>query len=125
MQVRVLLYCFSTTIIKFSHKFNYEKSDFKTTFPANICCCRYGSNGSGPGNGEGFVFNFNSVKDRIKGVHMHELHDPAYPYRLFFKLLAESGFKGYCNAEIGRVSSEPVEFMKCYRGLFLALQNAI
>lgn len=75
--------------------------------------------------GEGFVFNFNSVKDRIKGVHIHDLHNPAYPYRLFFKLLAESGFKGYCNAEIGRVSCEPVEFMKCYRGLFLALQNAI
>lgn len=75
--------------------------------------------------GEGFVYNFNSVKDRIRGVHMHDLHDPDYPYRLFFKLLAESGYKGYCNAEIGRVSCEPVEYMKCYKGLFLALQNAI
>ncbi|MBN2633619.1 MAG: sugar phosphate isomerase/epimerase [Bacteroidales bacterium] len=75
--------------------------------------------------GEGLVYNFNSVKDRIRGVHMHDLHDPAYPYRHFFKLLADSGFSGYCNAEIGRVSCEPVEYMKCYRGLFLALQNAI
>lgn len=75
--------------------------------------------------GEGLVYNFNSVKERIKGVHMHDLHDPAYPYRHFFKLLSDSGFKGYCNAEIGRVSCEPLEYMKCYRGLFLALQNAI
>ena len=75
--------------------------------------------------GEGLVYNFNSVKDRIKGVHMHDLHDPTYPYRLLFDLLAGSGYKGYCNAEIGRVSCEPVEYMKCYRGLFLALQNAI
>jgi sugar phosphate isomerase/epimerase len=75
--------------------------------------------------GEGLVYNFNSVKDRIKGVHMHDLHDPSYPYRQLFRLLSDSGFKGYCNAEIGRVSCEPVEFMKCYKGLFLALQNAI
>ncbi len=75
--------------------------------------------------GEGLIYNFNSVKDRIKGVHIHDLHDPSYPYRHFFKLLADSGFKGYCNAEIGRVSCEPIEFMKCYKGLFLALQNAI
>lgn len=75
--------------------------------------------------GEGLVYNFNLVKDRIKGVHMHDLHDPAYPHRHFFKLLSESGYKGYCNAEVGRVSCEPVEFMKCYKGLFLALQNAI
>ncbi len=75
--------------------------------------------------GEGLEYNFNLVKDRIRGVHMHDLHDPSYPYRQLFALLAESGFKGYCNAEIERVSCEPVEYMKCYKGLFLALQNAI
>lgn len=74
--------------------------------------------------GEGFAYNFNSVKDRIKGVHLHDLDDPKYPYRLFFKLLSESGYKGYCNAEVGQ-SCEPVKFMKYYRALFLALQNAI
>ena len=75
--------------------------------------------------GKGLEYNFNSVKDRIKGVHMHDLHDPSYPYRHFFKLLSDSGFKGYCNAEVSRVSCEAVEFMKCYKGLFLALQNVI
>jgi sugar phosphate isomerase/epimerase len=70
------------------------------------------------------VANFNSVKDRIKGVHMHDLTDETYPYRLFFSLLSESGYKGYCNAEVDQ-SCEPIKFMKYYRALFLALQNAI
>jgi len=74
--------------------------------------------------GEGFIANFNLVKDRIKGVHMHELTDPKYPYRLFFKLLSDAGYKGYCNAEVDQ-SCEPIRFMKYYRSLFLALQNAI
>jgi sugar phosphate isomerase/epimerase len=74
--------------------------------------------------GEGFEYNFNLLKDRIKGVHMHELYNQNYPYRLFFKLLSESGFRGYCNAEVDQ-SCEPVKFMKYYRALFLALQNAI
>jgi sugar phosphate isomerase/epimerase len=74
--------------------------------------------------GEGFEANFNSVKDRIKGVHMHELTEEKYPYRLFFKLLSDSGYKGYCNAEVDQ-SCEPVRFMKYYRALFLALQNAL
>lgn len=74
--------------------------------------------------GEGFEYNFNLLKDRIKGVHMHELYNQNYPYRLFFNLLSESGFQGYCNAEVDQ-SCEPVKFMKYYRALFLALQNAI
>lgn len=75
--------------------------------------------------GNGLEYNFNLVRDRIKGVHIHDLHDPSYPYREFFRLLSASGYNGYCNAEIGRVSCEPVEYMKVYRGLFLALQDAL
>jgi len=75
--------------------------------------------------GNGLEYNFNMVKDRIRGVHIHDLHDSSYPYRDFFRLLSSAGYKGYCNAEIGRISCEPVEFMKVYKGLFLALQNAI
>jgi sugar phosphate isomerase/epimerase len=74
--------------------------------------------------GEGFIANFKSLKNRIKGVHLHELTDPKYPYRLLFKLLSDSGYKGYCNAEVDQ-SCEPIRFMKYYRTLFLALQNAI
>jgi sugar phosphate isomerase/epimerase len=73
--------------------------------------------------GDGLEHNFNLVKDKIRGVHMHALHDE-YPYREFFKLLRESGYQGYCNAEINE-SCEPITLMKYYRGLFLALQDEL
>jgi sugar phosphate isomerase/epimerase len=73
--------------------------------------------------GEGLEKNFNMIKDRIRGVHMHEFYS-GYPYLAFLKLLRESGYKGYCNAEIDS-SCEPVRLMKYYKALFLALQNAI
>ena len=73
--------------------------------------------------GEGLEKNFNMVKDRIRGVHMHEFHSE-YPYRAFLKLLRESGYKGYCNAEIN-ASCEPIRLMHYYRTLFFAFQNEI
>jgi len=75
-------------------------------------------------DGEGLESNFNLIKDRIKSLHIHELWDKEYPYRQLFKLLSDNGFKGYCNAEISG-NEDPVRFLKYYRGLFLALQNAL
>jgi sugar phosphate isomerase/epimerase len=75
--------------------------------------------------GAGFLENFNMLKNRIKGVHLKELYNENYPYREFFRLLKENGYKGYCNMEVGRISCEPIEFMKYYRALFLAYQNTI
>jgi sugar phosphate isomerase/epimerase len=72
----------------------------------------------------GFEANFNSVKDRIRNIHMHDLWNEAYPYRKLFALLRQAGYQGYCDAEVGP-SSEPVKFMKYYRALFLALQNVL
>lgn len=72
----------------------------------------------------GFEANFNSVKDRIRNIHLHDLYNEAYPYRKLFALLRESGYQGYCDAEVG-ASLEPVKFMKYYRAVFLALQNEI
>ena len=72
----------------------------------------------------GFESNFNMLKDRIKGVHMHELWMADYPYRQLFRLLSASGYKGYCNAEI-EGNPDPVRFLKYYKALFLAYQNAI
>lgn len=74
--------------------------------------------------GPGFEANFNSVKDRIRNIHMHELWDEEYPYREFFRLLKQAGYQGYCDAEIP-ASCEPIRLMKYYRALFLAYQNAI
>jgi len=74
--------------------------------------------------GKGLEFNFNLIKDRLRGVHMHELWDAAYPYRQLFKLLADNDYKGYCNAEIDE-NSDPIRLMRYYRALFLAYQNAL
>jgi sugar phosphate isomerase/epimerase len=73
---------------------------------------------------KGFESNFNLLKDRIRGVHMHELWMADYPYRKLFKLLSDIGYKGYCNAEIDG-NPDPVRFLKYYRALFLAYQDAI
>ncbi len=72
----------------------------------------------------GFEANFNSVKDRIRNIHMHELWDETYPYRKLFQLLKRMDYQGYCDAEI-LASCEPVRLMKYYRALFLAYQNAL
>lgn len=73
---------------------------------------------------EGLVKNFNSIKDRIRGVHMHDLTDEKYPYRKFLALLREHDASVYCNAEIDQ-SCEPITLMKYYRTLFLAFQDVI
>jgi sugar phosphate isomerase/epimerase len=72
----------------------------------------------------GFEANFNLVKDRIRNIHLHDLYNEAYPYRKLFSLLRRAHYPGYCDAEVGP-SSEPVKFMKYYRALFLALQDAL
>lgn len=74
-------------------------------------------------DGPGLKKNFNSVKDRIRGVHLHELTS-GYPYREFLTLLRDSGYTGYCNAEIN-ASCEPVRLMQYYKTLFLAFQDEV
>lgn len=75
--------------------------------------------------GEGFEANFNSVKGLIRNVHLRDLYNE-YPWRLFFSLMSKSGYKGYLDAEIPGVDGgDPIRFMKYYRALFMALQDAI
>jgi sugar phosphate isomerase/epimerase len=74
--------------------------------------------------GEGLEKNFNMIKDRIKGVHMHDLYSEDYPYRSFLKLLRDHDHTVYCNAEIDQ-SCEPITLMKYYRALFLAYQDEL
>jgi sugar phosphate isomerase/epimerase len=75
-------------------------------------------------DGEGFEYNFNSVKNLIRNIHLRDLYTD-YPWRLFFSLLSKSGYKGYCDAEVPPSDEDPVRFMKYYRALFLAYQDAI
>jgi sugar phosphate isomerase/epimerase len=72
----------------------------------------------------GFEENFNSVKDQIRNIHLHDLTNEQYPYRKLFALLREANYAGYCDAEVDQ-SCEPVKFMQYYRALFLALQNEL
>ena len=59
--------------------------------------------------------------DDIGLVHITELYNEAYPYRDLFRYLKQSGYEGFCLAEIP-ASEEPERLMRYYRGLFNALQ---
>jgi len=74
--------------------------------------------------GEGFNHNFDLVKDRIMLVHMRDLHLEDYPFRHLLKRLTETGYTGYCLAEIPE-SQEPLRLMRYYRSLWLAYQELL
>ena len=91
--------------------------------------CSASDTGKGPGlpkgfEGMGIEAQFNLVKGRIGNVHLRELSSD-YPWRELFRLLSQSGYQGYCDVEVSPESAEPVRYMRNYRALFLALQNAI
>jgi sugar phosphate isomerase/epimerase len=75
-------------------------------------------------DGDGFDHNFNLVKGKIFTVHLRDLHLEDYPFRKLFARLNETGFKGYCLAEIPE-STDPVRVMKYFRSLWLAYQNLL
>jgi len=74
--------------------------------------------------GEGFDANFDMVKNKILTVHMRDLYLQEYPFRRLLNRLAESGFAGYCLAEIP-ATTDPVRVMKYFRALWLAYQNLL
>ncbi|MBN2329350.1 MAG: sugar phosphate isomerase/epimerase [Candidatus Omnitrophica bacterium] len=75
--------------------------------------------------GEGFDFNFNLVKDKIFSVHMRDLCDETYPYRHLLQRLNETGFEGYCLAELHHTNPDPVLILKYFRCMFLAYQGLL
>lgn len=75
-------------------------------------------------DGQGFEYNFNLVKDRIVTVHMRDLFLEDYPFRKLLTALNESGYTGYCLAEIPE-SKDPVRLLKYYRSIWLAYQNLL
>jgi sugar phosphate isomerase/epimerase len=74
--------------------------------------------------GGGFDANFDLVKHKIVAVHMRDLFLDDYPFRRLFTRLNETGYAGYCLAEIPE-SSDPVRVMRYYRALFLAYQGLL
>jgi len=75
-------------------------------------------------DGAGFDANFDLVKDRIVAVHMRDLFLEEYPWRRLLTRLAETGFDGFCLAEIPE-SADPIRVMRYYRGLWLAYQGLV
>ena len=75
-------------------------------------------------DGEGFEHNFNLLKAKIFTVHMRDLYLEEYPFRKLLSGLNESGFAGYCLAEIAE-STDPLRVMRYFRSLRLAYQNLL
>jgi sugar phosphate isomerase/epimerase len=75
-------------------------------------------------DGEGFDANFKLLKNKIFTVHMRDLYLDEYPFRKLLAGLNESGFGGYCLAEIPE-SKDPLRVMKYFRGLWLAYQDLL
>ena len=63
---------------------------------------------------------FHLLRPFIKNVHINRIAS-AYPYRELFRLLRESGYDGYCLAEVAE-SKEPERFLQYYRALWLELK---
>lgn len=75
-------------------------------------------------DGEGFDHNFDLVKGKILQVHMRDLYLEEYPFRRLMNRLNETGYTGYCLAEIPE-STDPVRVMRYYRALWLAYQGLL
>ena len=74
--------------------------------------------------GQGFDYNFKLVKAKIFTVHMRDLYLDEYPFRKLLAGLNQSGFTGYCLAEISE-SPDPVRVLKYFRSLWLAYQDLL
>ena len=75
-------------------------------------------------DGEGFDHNFQLLKNKIFTVHMRDLYLDEYPFRKLLAGLNESGFSGYCLAEISE-SKDPVRVLRYFRSIWLAYQNLL
>jgi sugar phosphate isomerase/epimerase len=73
----------------------------------------------------GLEANFKLLEKKIHFVHMRDLYLEEYPWRKMLQLLRKSGYRGYCCAELGAVSPDPLRVMRYYRALFLAYQDLL
>jgi len=63
--------------------------------------------------------SFDLLRRRIRLVHMRDLYLDEYPWRELLGLLQESGYDGFCLAEIPE-SADPERVMRYYRALWEA-----
>jgi sugar phosphate isomerase/epimerase len=64
--------------------------------------------------GPGLAANFNSVKERLGTIHIHDLIS-SYPWRELFALLKGADFNGWTLLEEGAQTADPIRVMKYYR----------
>jgi sugar phosphate isomerase/epimerase len=64
--------------------------------------------------GAGLAANFNSVKERLGTVHIHDLIS-SYPWRELFGLLKAANFHGWTLLEEGNRIDDPLRVMQYYR----------
>ncbi len=100
----------------------YIKNIMDTAGHPNVGVC-WNSNQSDL-DGEGFEHNFNLIKRKIFTVHMRDLFLDEYPFRKLLTGLNETGFTGYCLAEIPE-STDPVRILRYFRALWLAYQDLL
>ena len=65
----------------------------------------------------GLEQNFNTLSGRIGLVHMRDIYLTEYPWKRMLRMLVDSGYRGYCCAEIPE-TSDPIRVMHYYRALF-------
>lgn len=73
----------------------------------------------------GFEKNFALLADRIGQIHMRDLYVEEYPWQRLIQALQARQFQGYCFAELGEVSSDPVRVLKYFRGMFRQFQGIV
>ena len=73
----------------------------------------------------GLEANYKRLEKKIHFVHMRDLYLEEYPWRRLLNLLRKSGYTGYCCAELGSISTDPLRVMRYYRALFLAYQDML
>ena len=75
-------------------------------------------------DGEGFDHNFKLLRSKLFTVHMRDLYLEEYPFRKLMKALNDSGYTGYCLAEIPD-SPDALRVMRYFRSLWLAYQGLL
>jgi sugar phosphate isomerase/epimerase len=77
--------------------------------------------------GEGFVANFNLVKDFLSRIiHLHDLSDPRYPYQQIVDLLHKAGWEGWALSERGDTVPDRVRALTAERQAWQGLvENAV
>lgn len=88
----------------------------------NVLAC-WNSNQTDKDEAGNIAPGFARLAERIGTVHITELWRTDYPWRDLFRLLRESGYSGYCLAELPQESADPMAVMRYSRALFDELQR--